>query len=157
MTWFNAYIETNHKISELTNDKIDSLVDALADYSPVVTNSPTHTVAARLSLQAATIRQAGDIAHLALTDALGKIDVTDIAITVLEVMTEDEFLRREDAEDLPDVVGTHDAAAILSVSPQRVVQLSRRLGARKVGKTLVFPTARVVKAAKSSARVRVNR
>lgn len=150
MTWFNAYIEADHEISELTDENIDALVDALIDYSPAVTTSPTHTVAARLSLQAATIRQAGDIAHLALTDALDKIGITDTAITVLELMTEEEFLRREGAEDLPDVVGTHDAAEILSVSPQRVVQLSRRLGARKVGKTLVFPRSRVVKAAKVS-------
>lgn len=144
MSWFGARIDLATAPKDI-GPHTDTVMDALVDYHPALGANPDGGNSVQISLQAETIRQAADLAQLAVIDAFTRAGLRP-QVTGLEVLPEAEFLRRMEAPDvaeLPELVGTNDAAEILGVSAQRVVQLAGRMGGKKIGKTLVFPRAGV--------------
>ncbi|WP_223691087.1 helix-turn-helix domain-containing protein [Leifsonia poae] len=92
-----------------------------------------------MTVPANTIVEATRVA-VAITGPV--FDAVPITITVL---TEAEWNAREGYTPMPDLVGVTDAAEILGVSRQRVLQLidEHRLTAEKVGKSMVLARSEV--------------
>ena len=145
MTWFNVLIETN--TDELTDDQFDRVIDSLIEFSPSVGLNPIGQLSIRISIQATSIRQATELSIAFVGDVLNRADINGKMVAI-NTLTEEEFLRRENIPDEADVVGTAEAAEIMGVSTQRVVQLATRLNAVKIGKTYAFPRRTVENAAK---------
>lgn len=148
MTWFNTHLESSG--IDPNDDQLDQLMDLLDAYSPSLGISPRGLFSVRISLQATNLRQAVDLAQLAIKDALQQVGLPEEP-TAVTAMTEAEFLRREETPEAPEIVGTGEAAAIMGVSHQRVGQLAQRLHGVKIGKTLVFLRSTVEAAARKNA------
>lgn len=155
MSMFSAHVELARQ--RITEDQASALVDHLEQFHGAVGVSPAGHVDAQISVEASTIGQAATIAALVMQDAAtaaGMHSGTDAI--VVEVMTEDEFIRRQDTPDVgPSIVdrqllaasilGSEDAAELLGVSRQRLMQYvdDGRLGTVPVGRTHGFVRAEV--------------
>ena len=115
-------------------------MDALADYHPAVWTSPRGWLSVTITVPAENLRQAAATALAVVEQAAGAPAVS------IDVMATDEFDARAGFVPVPDLVGTSEAAEILGVSRQRVLQLARSgaLPASPVGgKALAFPRSAV--------------
>lgn len=129
---YNAVAElgTRARLEDVGED----LVIALEGYHPAAGRSPFGLIEVTISLPAETLRQA-------VTTALAVIEsATLLPVTAIEVLPTDDFDRRNGLEPVPDLVSVSEAAAILSISRQRVLQLvdAGALPAVRVGKALAL-------------------
>ena len=140
MTMYNATIEL-HAPADAVHGL--ELVDALSGYHPAAGASQRGRLEVTVSLPAETLRQACTTA-LAVVEAAAGVQ----ALTV-EVMPTAEHDERLGIEALPEVVGVTEAAAILGVSRQRVLQLveAGTLPHQRAGNAVVISRAAVLKRA----------
>lgn len=132
MQMYNAVIETS--TTTITEDQLDDALDKLVAYHASVSVSARGYAGARISLPAETLVQATTTAAAVVQAALGG------EVIAAEVMTEAEFLAREGWAPMPEVVSTSEAADILGVSRQRVLERIRdkSLPATRVGREYVI-------------------
>lgn len=137
MNHYSAHIELNAR--DLTATNAESLLEALAAYSPAVGNSPRGWIDAQITVPADNLAQATQTAIAVVTQATGHEPLH------VEVMTEQEFDKRQGFESLPELIGATDAAAMLGVSRQYVLQLIDKgeLQSQIVGKSAVLARAEV--------------
>lgn len=136
---YAATIELN---SRATPARIDDTVKALEGFHPVAGPSPRGRVKVVISLPAAGLQQAVTLA-LALVER-----ATGAAAGAVEVMTSEEFDSRAaapPAADLPALVSVTEAADMLGVTRQAVLQMIDRgkMPARQAGNTWVMALATV--------------
>lgn len=117
MKMYNATVEVARKAVDAEPD-VDELMDQLAAYHAAVGSSQRGWVEARLSVPGETLLQATTTAMLVVEAAAGAPAIA------AEVMTEEEFAAREGFTVEPDIVSTYEAAEMLRVSRQRVLQLA---------------------------------
>lgn len=117
----------------------DDLIDALAGYSPAVSRSDRGRVEVIITVPADTLRQA-------ITTALPLIEQAGNAgVIAVEVMSTAEFDARLGVESLPDLVSGPEAAQMLGLSRQRILQMVQegKLPGTLVGRSIVIPRAAV--------------
>ena len=127
-------MDYNARIEYQTREQLDEqLLDALATYSPATGRSTAGWLEVTITLPAVDLRQAASTA-LAVADAAGVAPVL-----ALEVLPTDEFDARHGLAPLPELVSVTDAATLLQVSRQAILQRleSGSLRGQKVGKTWV--------------------
>lgn len=124
--------------------KVDALVDALAGYHPAVGASDRGRFEVVITVLAESLRQASTTGLAILAHAL-----PDREVVAYEVLSTKDFDERNGIEYLPDVVGVSEAAEIMGVSRQRVLQLveAGSLPHARAGKAVVIPRAAAVKRA----------
>jgi excisionase family DNA binding protein len=139
MQMFRAHVEVDDR-APLPSDGslLDDLVNALQPYSGVPGLSPRGFRSATITLPAESMAQACATAAAVVSSVYG--GATPI---VVEVMTAQEFARREAWADPPssDLVSVTEAADILGASRQAVLEGIRRksLPAERVGHNYVLP------------------
>jgi excisionase family DNA binding protein len=135
MEHFNVRAELATRRQDLDDD----LIDALTGYSPAVGRSDRGRVEVIITVPADTLRQAVTTA-LPLLEQAG-----NSGVIALEVMSTAEFDARLGVEPLPDLVSGPEAATILGVSRQRVLQMVEegKLPGTLVGRSIVIPRAAV--------------
>lgn len=145
-TMYNAYVEFDERPDET---KAERMSDALVDYHVAISGTPGGNLAARISLPAESIQQAGATALAVITAAAGE----GARVVGYEIYTEELFFAREGWEPVPELVSVTEVAQILKVTRQRVLQLvdEGKLPRTKVGNTLVFPMPAVEALANSKA------
>lgn len=133
MTEYNAHIEWDVRAVD-----DDQLVDALIDYHPAVSRGERGHVAATITLPAETLRQAATSA-LAIADAVAAQALDAAPVLALEILPTAEYDRRHGLEPMPELMSVTEAAEVLDVSRQAVLQRleSGSLPGTKVGKTWV--------------------
>jgi excisionase family DNA binding protein len=133
MQMYNALVEVQTKTAAA--DVADDLIDDLASFHPAVSTSARGWLEVRISLPAETLAQATRIATLVISDATGAEPIA------CEVMTEAEFDAREGWAPLPQLVSVTEAAKLLGVTRQSVLERIQRgtLQGEKVGDTYVLP------------------
>lgn len=125
-------MEAYNAIIELT-DKADpqhatAILDQFADYHPAVARAESGRAELILTLPAENLQQATTTA-LALVKATGHRPVR------LEVLTTEEFDRRAGLVPIPDLVSVTEAAELLGVTRQAVLQRidAGSLPAKRIG------------------------
>lgn len=120
---------------------VDPLMDLLEDFDGTVARSLTGRPELIFTVQADTVWQATTLAR-ALIGSSGH------DVLVLEVMGQDEFVRRSEDITLPSLVSVAQAAELLGVTRQSVLERVQRgtLPAVKVGDTWILPRQSVVPA-----------
>ena len=120
MAEFAVHVTTD--VTDLSDDQLDELVEQFADHSGVPS-----MLGGRLSVQM-TVDDAenlGDAALIATTAVQLRLPVPGRAVAV-EVMTAEDFARGfGEAIRAEDLVPTAEAAEILGVKRQRVLQLAK--------------------------------
>ncbi|MCW2751478.1 MAG: binding domain protein excisionase family [Aeromicrobium sp.] len=139
MRMYNAAVEVRSQKNP-SLDAIDRFMDNLAAYHPAFEMSPRGWLDARISFPAETLAQACATAIAVVEAALGAPAVA------CEVMTETEFIAREGWEPVPDLVSVTEAAQLLGVTRQAVLDRINRktLPAERVGREYVIPRLAVV-------------
>lgn len=137
-TSYNATIEID--LHDPGLDVLDHAVEQLADYHPAVNISPRGYAEATITLPAETLRQATNTALALVAAAFAEEPVT------CTVMTTEEFDARQGFVPLPDLVSVADAAELLGVSRQRVLQkiVAHQLPAVRVGRDYAIPKSALV-------------
>ena len=133
METYNATIELEAR-GALTDDQVDELMEQLAGYHAAIGHTPRrHSVT--ISLPAENLRQAVTTALAVVEAAFGSPALT------IEAMTTAEFDTREGWQPVPELVSVAEAAEILGVSRQAVLQRigTRSLPAEKVGRGYAIP------------------
>ena len=142
MLHYNATIELD---TPATEQAAEHLVDQLAShgYSPAAGASPFGRLEVVITLPADGLRQAA-VAALALVE-----QAAGIPARAVEVLTTDDFDRRHGLDPVPDLVSVTDAANMMGLSRQRVLQMvdEGKLPHSRVGKAIVLPRAAVEQAA----------
>jgi excisionase family DNA binding protein len=117
----------------------DTMMDRLAPYHPAVGQSERGWASATISVPAETVAQAAVTACAVVAAAFGA------PALVCEVMTEREFDARQGWATVPDLVSVSEAAELLGVSRQRVLQRieAKSLPATRVGRDYVIPRTAV--------------
>lgn len=136
MQMYNAAIEVATK----KEYDADVVLEQLAGLHAAVGQSPRGWASVRISLAGESVPQVTLLACAAVERVFGAPAIA------VEVMTEDEFNAREGWEPVPDLVSVSEAAALLGVSRQRVLQRveAKTLPATRVGRDFVIPRAAVV-------------
>lgn len=139
---YNITIEVDD-VAPLTGDDVDRITDELAAFSPALGHSVRGFRSATITTPAASVRQAA-AAAVALVEAAFAADAI-----VCEVMTEAEADIRQGWTPAPELVSVTEAAHLLGVSRQRVLQriAEHTLLATRVGRDYVLPRAAVEAAA----------
>ena len=108
----------------LTKALADFLMDDLESLHVGVGSSPTGRLSVRMTFPAETVEQAFRVGTAIVEKAVARwnADLTP-SLEVAEILTEAEFDRREGWAHIPDLIGVPEAADILGVSRQRVLQL----------------------------------
>jgi excisionase family DNA binding protein len=132
---------------DITADHADQLVTSLEQLHPAVGNSPRGWLEVTITIPAEHVGQAVTLAIAAIEQAAGH---PTIAVTA---MTEEEADAREGWESLPDLVSVSEAAELLGVSRQAVLDRINRhtLPASKIGRDYAIPRAALTKAPASMA------
>ena len=138
MEMYNATIDVA-KRDELDDDQVDAIMEKLASYHPALGGSPRGWQSAIISLPAESLAQATSSALAVVEAAFGAPAVA------LEVMTSAEFDLRHGWEPVPDLVSVSEAAELLGVSRQRVLQRieAKTLPATRVGRDWVITRSAV--------------
>jgi hypothetical protein len=118
----------SYRDDTVLEDELDEVTDKLADHDAAVAiderderpGYPSLLSATITILGANTLRPAIAAALQLVEDAIG-----EKALGV-EVLRHHEYIRRQDAPAIPDLVTNSDIAKILGVSRQRVTQLNHR-------------------------------
>lgn len=137
-TDYNATIEVD--LHDPGLDVLDHALEQLADYHPAVNISPRGYAEATITLPADTISQATSTAVAVITRAFGEEPIT------ITVMPTKEFDARQGFVPLPELVSVSDAAELLGVSRQRVLQkiVANQLPAVRVGRDYAIPKGALV-------------
>lgn len=140
MEMYNATIDVA-KREQLTDDTIDAVMARLEQYHPALGTTPRGWQSVIISLPAESLLQATTTAVAVVEAALGALAVS------AEVMTSAEFDLRQGWEPVPDLVSVSEAAEILGVSRQRVLQRveAKTLPATRVGTGWVIPRSALKK------------
>jgi len=135
MDSFNVRVE----LASRAENQDEDLIDALVGYSPAVSRSPRGWVEINFSCPAQDLRQAISTG-LALVAA-----ATGHPVVVLEAMSTAEFDARIGFEPVPDLLSVTEAADLLGISRQRVLQMidEGKLPGTLIGKSNVIPRAAV--------------
>jgi excisionase family DNA binding protein len=143
-TDYNATIEYNRKADVVLPDSADDLIDALEHYHVAVSSSARGWLEVTITLPAETLPQASTTALAVVSEAVHRVapHATPIAS---QVLTTEEFDVRNGMVPLPSLIGTQEAAEILGVSQQRVVQLvnAGKLSATRAGRALAMSRSEV--------------
>lgn len=141
MAWFSARVELDAALP--AEGPPEAMAERLARWHAAVGRSPAGRLDVQMSVEAESIRHAAEVAQLVVLDAARSVGYGDAEPVLIEVMTEAEFGRQQAAPPVPELVDAGQAATILGVSRQRVVQLADRLGGIKIGNSYAFPRATV--------------
>jgi len=125
MTWYSVYLATRNPDggdAQADLAGLDKLLDAMTNHAGVVSGGQAGW-AARISVQAASPRNAvargGDLIAAAARSA----DLPDWPVVRLEAVDHDELDRELARPQLPDMVSGPEAADMLGVTRQRLHQL----------------------------------
>jgi excisionase family DNA binding protein len=138
MNSYTITIEVDDQ-TPLTGDDVDRIHDELEAFSPALGNSIRGFRSATVSAPGETLRQAIASAVAVVEAAFGASAI------VVEAMIETEFDIRQGWERVPDLVSITEAAELLGVSRQRVLQRinEKTLPGTKVGRDYLIPRAAV--------------
>jgi excisionase family DNA binding protein len=138
---YNAIVELGVRADSTTEDQVDQLIEVLSHYAPAIGPSPRGWLEVTITLPAVNLEQA-TMTALAVVRAAAWAGVEPIAS---QVLTTDEFDARVGMTPLPSLIGTAEAAEILEVSQQRVVQLvnAGQLSATRAGRALALSRSEV--------------
>jgi hypothetical protein len=133
MTSYNARVELDSRTLDA------DVLDGFDLYHPAAGRSLFGRVELVLTVPADSLAQAIDLVQ-ALVARAGR------SIVALEVMLTEEFDARDGMTPVPELIGVVDAAAMMKVSRQRVLQrvTGGTLAGIKVGDTWVIPRAAVL-------------
>jgi hypothetical protein len=133
-------VQHYNAVAEIRTRDLEQLVDQLADHDAAAAPLAGGWAQVTITLPADTLRQAISTASALVHAAAGTGPVRR-----LEVLSTDDFDRRQGLQPVPELVSVTDAAASLGVSRQAVLQRleSGSLAGRKIGKTWVVPAAAV--------------
>ena len=134
MQMYNAAVEVATKDYDT-----DQVLEQLAELHPSLSESERGWATARISLPGETLQQATTLACAAAERAFGAPAIAAV------VMTEAEFDARQGWETVPELVSVSEAAQMLGVSRQRVLQRieAKTLPATRVGRDYVIARAAV--------------
>lgn len=128
---YNALVEVDRKVDarDVHEDEFGDVLQLLAQHHPALSVSPRGWAEARISLPAESLAQASATACVLVGQAFGAEAIA------AQVMTEAEFLARQGWEPVPELVSVTEAAELLGVTRQAVLdRISRKtLPATKVG------------------------
>lgn len=135
---YSITIEVNDATA-LTGDDVDRITAELEEFMPALGNSARGFRSVSITAPGETLRQAVTAAVAVVEAALGAPAI------VCEAMTEDEFDVRQGWAPVPELVSVSQAAELLGVSRQRVLQRisERTLPATQVGRDYVIPRSAV--------------
>jgi excisionase family DNA binding protein len=130
---YNATVELKTRVKH-SESAADLLVDRLKDFHAAAGASPFGRLEVTITLVAESMQQAAATA-LALVD-----QASDRPILTLEIMPTTEYDRRVGVAELPELVSVREAADILGITRQRVLQLvdAELLPASRVGNAVVM-------------------
>lgn len=139
MQMYHALAEVDDR-SPLTRDDVDRLMEILQHYHGSPGMSPRGFRDAALAVPGETLAQA------AVTVTGVMVALYGAPVVALEVLTEKEFNAREGWETLPELVSVTEAAELLGITRQAVLdRISRNtLPAQKIGRDYALPRAAVV-------------
>jgi excisionase family DNA binding protein len=132
---FNVTLEVNNRVKPNVAS-FEPIVEALKEYGAAVGLSPYSRLEVTLSVPADSLTQAATTA-IALVEA----QTNGRKVLAIEVMPTDEFDRRLGMQPIPELVSVTEAAEILEITRQRVLQLveAGQLPAERVGNAVVIP------------------
>lgn len=136
---YSVHIEFGRR--NITPAETERIVDQLADWHAAVGHSPRGYVDVQMTLPAEDLSRAASTA-VAITAPILKADPIRV-----EAMTEAEFDARLGEVPLPEMVGVTEAAEILGVSRQRVLQMidEGKLASIRVGKSIALARDEVIR------------
>jgi hypothetical protein len=125
--WWSAYIEAASDKAEnpVEVEQLEQLADLLEPFSASVGGGGDH-YSARLSVDAEMERLAAEQALTNFATARDKVGLPPWPVVHLDMMTEDRLDAELARPPFPDVVGVAEAAKLLGVSKQRLLQLTER-------------------------------
>jgi excisionase family DNA binding protein len=134
-----ARVEVDRRADTVSPGSVDELMDELAEYGVAVGRSDRGWLEISLTVPGVNLRQATTTA-LALVEVAAGPLALNAELLLCEVTTEKEADSRDGFVTLPSLIGTAEAAEILEVSQQRVVQLvnAGQLSATKAGRSLAL-------------------
>lgn len=137
MTMYSAHVEVDHR----DDYDVDHVMEQLEQYHAAIGRSPRGYSDAQISLPAESLAQACVTAAAVVSAAYGGAPAI-----ACEVMTEKEFDARQGHAPVPELVGVTEAAAILGVSRQAVLQqiTTGTLPGEKVGRGWAIPLTAVM-------------
>lgn len=138
---YSAHVEVDRV--QINVDDVDALMGAFEQYHGAIGVSPRGYASAQISLPAETLAQACATAIAVVSATFGAPAIA------CEVLTEAEFHARQgwpERGEVSDVVSTTEAAELLGVSRQRVLQLinGNQLPAEKHGRDYLLPRSAVL-------------
>ncbi|WKN47168.1 helix-turn-helix domain-containing protein [Nocardioides sp. Arc9.136] len=138
MDFYTATIDVNRR-EELAGDRVDELLEQLATYHAAIGTSPRGFLSATITVPAESLAQATTTALAVVSSAFG---AEPIACTVLTTAEHDA---RQGWESTPEVVSVSEAATLLGISRQAVLQriAGKSLPATRVGRSWTVPRAAV--------------
>lgn len=139
-TTYNAVIELDEPAPDEARATV--LVDALIDYHPAVGRSLLGRLEIIMTLPAETLHQAVTTAMAVAASSTGA------AVHAVEVLPTADFDRLHGLQPVPEMVSVTEAANLLGVSRQAVLQRidSGSLPAERVGTAWILPRAAVAQA-----------
>lgn len=102
---------------------LDEMQDLLAPHDANIGFTSSDNISVQMSVDAATARQALDVALKATTKAAREAGASDVVLGV-ELLTEEEQERRLTSPVIPELVGLSEVGDMLGVSRQRAGQLA---------------------------------
>lgn len=135
---YNITVEVDDNTA-LTSADVDRIMGELDEFAPALSNSTRGWRTATITVPGASLRQA-------IASAVSVVEAAYGARALLvEAMTETEADIRQGWVQTPDLVSVSQAAAILGVSRQRVLQRIQEntLPATQVGRDYVIPRSAV--------------
>lgn len=146
MQMYNAVVGVERRASELDPDALDAVMERLGAFHAALGESRRGWASATISLAAESLAQATATAAAVVGQAYGAEPIS------CEVMTEKEFDLRQGWEAMPQLVSVSEAAQLLGVSRQRILQriTEKSLPAERVGRDWVIARGAVVKPAGGS-------
>jgi hypothetical protein len=105
------------------DEQTEALYQNLDAYSPAIGMTRHGTLEFQLAVTAAALLDATTTANQAVQDACASAGLLDTAIVEMEALTWDEFDRRLDLPQVPELWSVSEAAEHLGVTNQRINQL----------------------------------
>lgn len=141
MKMYNATIEVEHR----GEPDVDHVMTALQAFHPAVGVSARGWAFATITLPGEDLQQASAAAAAVVQAAF------DAPLLLLEVTTTDEFDARQGWAPVPELVSVTEAAQLLGVSRQRILQriADRTLPGEKIGRDYAIPRGAVTPADRS--------
>ncbi|WP_349862698.1 helix-turn-helix domain-containing protein [Leifsonia sp. WHRI 6310E] len=136
---FNLYIELDLRNPSV--EKMDEVLTLAAqgDLHPAIGTSQRGYLDATITLPATNLQQAVMVGVATVQQIAGATAVR------VDAMTTAEFDRRHGFTEVPELIGVTEAASILGVSRQRVLQMveAGQLSGSKIGNSIAIPRSEV--------------